>query len=157
MPTVSRTRSRWGLSAAYVPIPLAVALLLGAASAPAVEVPVFLGSVGVGSARPEVLTELRALLRTEVNSADFSRVKSHERYELSATLLRLDSTQSSDSVRATCVVSVALLRDKGATLYALIHGRATAEEAKTRVDIARSDALRAAVHSAMLRVPQALH
>ena len=64
-------------------------------------------------------------------------------------------------MRATCVVSVALLRDNGSTLYALIPGRATAEEAKPASpsvtdNHVQSDALRAAVHSAMVRVPKAL-
>ena len=144
----------------------ALSLLLGAATAPAGEVPVFLGAIGVGSAKPEVQDELRALLREELSSAEFAQLKTRERYKLSATIVRLDSVQSNESVRATCVVSVALLRDKGSTLYALIHGRATAEEAKTRSHagqsealraVAQSDALRAAVHSAMVRVPKALH
>ena len=145
---------RWSFG--LVASSLGAALLLATAPAPAGEVPVFLGSIGVGKATPEVGTELRALMRAELRAQDFSRVKSNERYVLSATLLRLDSTQSSDSVRATCVVSVAVLRENGATLYAVIRGRATAEEAKARVDVARSDALRGAVHSAMMRVPQAL-
>ncbi|MEP7051250.1 MAG: hypothetical protein ABJB12_12900 [Pseudomonadota bacterium] len=149
-------RSRFAGLAAHLAGSLAAALLLGAGAAPADEFPVFLGNVGVGRANPELRTELRALLRAEIRSADFAHVKTRERYVLAATLLRLDSTQSSDSVRATCVISVALLRDKGATLYALINGSATAEEAKAQVDIARSDALRGAVHSAMARVPQAL-
>jgi hypothetical protein len=68
----------------------------------------------------------------------------------------LDSVVASDSVRATCVISVALLRDNGATLHAVIRGRATAEESRTNAGLAQSDALRAAVHSAMTRVPQAL-
>ncbi|MEI9948596.1 MAG: hypothetical protein WDO74_06325 [Pseudomonadota bacterium] len=72
---------------------------------------------------------------------------------LSATLVRLESVQSSQSARATCVVSIAILRD-GSSLYALVHGRASAEEAQATA--ARSDALRAAVHSAMVRVPKAL-
>jgi len=117
------------------------------------DVPVFLGSIGVGKAKPEVEGELRSLLRAELASAEFSRVRTNERYVLSATLVRLDSVQASDSARATCVVSVAILRD-GATLHALVQGRATAEEAKAPA--ARRDALRAAVHSAMVRVPKAL-
>jgi hypothetical protein len=133
-----------------------VCTLLGSSSAPAGEVPVFLGPVGIGKAKPEVRTELRALLRAELSSPDFARVKSHEQYVLSATLVRLDSSLSPDSVLATCVISVALLRDGGATLYAVIHGRATAEDVRTHVQAAQSDALRAAVHSAMTRVPQAL-
>ena len=130
--------------------------LLATATAPAGEVPVFLGAVGIGKAKPAVQGELRSLLRAELSAADFGRVKSGERYMLSATLVRLDSVQSTDSVRATCVISVALLRDGGTTLYALINGRATAEQGKAHADVARSDALRAAVHSAMVRVPKAL-
>ena len=135
---------------------VAFSLLLATAPAPAGEVSIFLGAVGIGKAKPEVQGELRSLLRAELSSAEFARIKTTERYVLSASLVRLDSVQSTDSVRATCVVSVALLRDNGSTLYAVIHGRATAEDAKTRVDEARSDALRAAVHSAMVRVPKAL-
>ncbi|MET0793530.1 MAG: hypothetical protein ABW061_18560 [Polyangiaceae bacterium] len=136
---------------------VALSLLLGTAPAPAGEVPIFLGAVGVGNAKPEVQGELRALLREELSSADFTRIKTSERYVLSATLMRLDTVQSNDSVRATCVLSVALVRGNSSTLYALIHGRATAEETKTRTQTAQSDALRAAVHSAMSRVPKALH
>ena len=135
---------------------IAVSMLLATASAPAGESPVFLGTVGVGKAQPELRGELRSLLKAELSSTDFTGIKSGERYVLSATLVRLDSVQSTDTVRATCVVSVALTRDRGATLYALIHGRATAEEAKTHAAAAQSDALRAAVHSAMVRVPKAL-
>jgi len=149
-------RSKLGLSARCLAGSLSAALLLAAPSAPAGEVPVLLGSVGVGNAKPEVRTAMRALLRTELSAADFTHLKTNEHYLLSATLVRLDSALSSDSVRATCVVSVALLRDGGATLYAVIHGRATAEDARAHVDAAQSDALRAAVHSAMTRVPKAL-
>ncbi len=135
---------------------VALSLMFGAAPAPAGEVPVFLGAIGAGAGKPEVQEQLRTLLREELSSVEFAQLKTRERYKLSASIVRLDSVQSNESVRATCVVSVALLRDKGSTLYALIHGRATAEETKTRSNIAESDALRAAVHSAMVRVPKAL-
>jgi hypothetical protein len=132
---------------------VAISLLLAHVVAAAGEIPIFLGSIGVGKDRPEVEIELRSLLRTELASVDFARVKTSGRYVLSVTLVRLDSVQSSESARATCVVSLAILRDR-ATLYALVQGRATAEEANG--PRARSDALRAAVHSAMVRVPKAL-
>lgn len=135
---------------------LAALVLFAPAPAPALDVPVSLGDVGVGKARPEVRSELRSLLRAELSAVDFAQVKSHQRFVLSATLLRLDSVQATGSVRATCVLSVALLRDGGATLHAVIRGRATAEESTSHADAAQSDALRAAVHSAMSRVPQAL-
>jgi hypothetical protein len=154
--TVRRSISKPLIAARCAAGLVAVSLLLGTAPAPAGEVPIFLGAIGVGKAEPEVQSQMRSLLREELSSADFAQLKTRERYTLSATLLRLDSVQSTDLVRATCVVSVALLRDNGTTLYALIHGRATAEETKTRSEVAQSDALRAAVHSAMVRVPKAL-
>ena len=142
--------ARWGAGA------LALSLLLTSAPAPAGEAPIFLGAVAVGKARPEVQAELRALLREELASANFARLKIRDRYTLSASILRLDSVQSTESVLATCVVSVVLTRDTGSTLYALIRGHATAEETKTHPEAAQSDALRAAVHSAMTKVPKAL-
>jgi hypothetical protein len=132
---------------------LAFIVLLGSGAAMAGETPIFLGKVGVGKAKPEVEAELRSLLRSELASMEWPRVRTKGRYVLSATLVRLDSVQSSDSAQATCVLSVAILRD-GSILHALIHGRATAEEAKAPA--ARRDALRAAVHSAMGGVPKAL-
>jgi hypothetical protein len=153
IPGMNAGRFRSALAARCAAGLVALSLLLASGVAPAGEIPVFLGAIGIGKAKPEVEGELRSLLRAELASAEFARVKTNERYVLSATLVRLDSVQSSDSARATCVVSVAILRD-GSTLYALIHGRATAEEAKAPA--ARSDALRAAVHSAMVRVPKAL-
>ncbi len=146
-----RFRSAWAARCAAGVV--ALSLLLTGRVAPAGEIPIFLGAIGVGKAKPEVEAELRSLLRAELASAEFSRVKTNERYVLSATLVRLDSVQSLESARATCVVSVAILRDRS-TLYALVQGRATAEEAQAPA--ARSDALRAAVHSAMVRVPKAL-
>lgn len=140
-------------AARFAAVAIAFSALFASALSPAAELPIFVGSIGVGKAKPELANELRALLRAELASAEFSSVRSNERYTLSATLVRLDSIQGAESVRATCVVSVAVLRD-GSTLHALISGRATAEEAKAPA--ARSDALRGAVHSAMVRVPKAL-
>ena len=149
--TPARPRSGW--SARLVAGLVAVSVLLASAVCLATELPIFLGAIGIGKAKPEVEDQLRSLLRAELASADFARVKTRERYILSATLLRLDSVQSPESARATCVISVAVLRN-GATLHALINGRATAEEAQAPA--AKRDALRAAVHSAMARVPKAL-
>jgi hypothetical protein len=147
----STQRCRW-----FVISALALGTTLSTVPAPAVDSPVFLGEVGVGQRAPEVRRELRSVLNAELSATDFAQVKTREHYVLSATLVRLDSVVASDSVRATCVVSVALLRDHGATLHAVISGRATAEVAKGRAAVAQSDALRAAVHSAITRVPQAL-
>jgi hypothetical protein len=135
---------------------LALGLALSSARAPAGEIPVFLGDVGVGQQSPALRAQLRSLLSAELSRTDFAQVRTRDHFKLSATLVRLDSVVASDSVRATCVVSVALLRDNGTTLHAVIRGRATAEESKVHADVAQADALRGAVHSAITRVPQAL-
>jgi hypothetical protein len=140
-------------AARFAAVLIASSVSFMTAVAPAADVPLLVGSVGVGRAKPEVESELRSLLRAELASAEFSRVRTNERYVLSATLVRLDSVQSADAARATCVVSVAILRG-GSTLHALVNGRATAEG--TDAPVVRRDALRAAVHSAMTRVPKAL-
>ncbi|MEO7036398.1 MAG: hypothetical protein ABI548_20820 [Polyangiaceae bacterium] len=88
MPSNHTRRAKLGPSAPCLAVSLAVALLLGTAAAPAGEVPVLLGAIGVGEAKPEVGIELRALLSAELTSADFTRVKSNERYVLSALLVR---------------------------------------------------------------------
>ena len=54
----------------------------------------------------------------------------------------------------TGVVSVVLRREHGSTLEAVIQRRATAEEAKSEHESVSAAALRAAVHSAVRRVPE---
>jgi len=135
---------------------VALGVALCSAPLPAIEAPVLLGDVGVGKQTPEVRARLRSLLRAELSATNFAQVKAHRHFVLSATLERLDSVLAADSVRTTCVVSVALLADHGLTLHAVIRGRATAEGSKAHADGAQSDALRAAVHSAITRVPEAI-
>lgn len=144
---------------------LASACFFAASTVPATptELPVTLGSIGGVRASSAMKTELRSLVRAELAASDFTRVKTGERYGLAATLVRLDVDSvpgdGARAVRATAVVSVALTRQSGGTLFALIQGRATAEAQGSGSAHARSvesDALRAAVHSAMVKVPKAL-
>src|SRR5262245_25633136 len=80
-----------------------------ARAAQGVEKPVALGEIAAGSAeRPELTESLRKALREELDQVDFGGRRPRQRYVLSATLLRLDSVTESESVRATCVISVAL-------------------------------------------------
>lgn len=135
-------RSKFGGAARIAAGLVAVTMLLAVSVAPAAELPLFVGAIGVAKAKPEVERELRSLLRAELASAEFSRVRTNERFVISATIVRLETVQADESARATCVVSVAILRE-GSTLHALINGRGFAEE--DSVPEARRDALRAAV------------
>jgi hypothetical protein len=121
----------------------------------ALERPIALGEVGASpGARVELTRELRQALEQEIGLIDFGRHRPRSRYVLSATLVKLDSVTETQSVRATCVISVALRRERDSALQAVIHGRATAEQAKSESESARASALRAAVQSALRRVPE---
>ena len=133
----------------------ALALFLSTPPIPAAELPLLLGTIGADNASAAVQAELRLLFHRELSSTELTRIRTEQRYVLAATLVRLDSVRSPHAVRATCVVSVALLRGRG-TLFAVLRGRATAEDESSPADIVESDALRAAVHSVMARIPSAL-
>src|SRR5581483_5752490 len=114
---------------------LSIALVLFGSNAAA--------SVKVGeisSARPDALPALRKAVEEEV-----SRVSVKKDAIVSVSLVKLD--------HGACVVS-AVLRDKKGSMFAMIEGRAqdvirgnTADEAS---------ALKAAVHGAISRIPDAL-
>lgn len=107
---------------------LSIALVLFCSNAAA--------SVKVGeisSARPDALPALRKAVEEEV-----SRVSVKKDAIVSVSLVKLD--------HGACVVS-AVLRDKQGSMFAMIEGRAQADEAS---------ALKAAVHGAISRIPDAL-
>jgi hypothetical protein len=70
--------------------------------------------------------------------------------------VKLSAERKDGSARATAVVSMTLRRARENTLYAFLSGRATAEESSPNVDSARDSALRAAVRSALRRLPDAV-
>ncbi|HEY4106291.1 MAG TPA: hypothetical protein VGM44_20465, partial [Polyangiaceae bacterium] len=66
-----KTATRPALRNACMIVALALGVVLTPSTAPALEVPVLLGDVGVGREVPDVRAELRSLLREELASADF--------------------------------------------------------------------------------------
>lgn len=131
------------------------ASLLTSSNAGALESPIALGEVGASAGtRTDLARAFRDALEQELGRIDFGAHRPRRRYVLSATLVKLDSVTETRSVRATCVVSIALRREQESTLQAVIQGRATAEEPKSESESARESALSAAVHSALRRVPE---
>jgi hypothetical protein len=115
---------------------------------------VSLGEVSGKTPGGEYQARLRSAVLEELERAELGR--SSERYVLSASIETLRTKQDGRRVSATAVVSLALRREKEQTLHAILRGNATAEASDVTLDSAREDALRAAVESAMRRLPEAV-
>ncbi|HEX6276311.1 MAG TPA: hypothetical protein VFZ53_24895 [Polyangiaceae bacterium] len=158
-PRPMRPASRRALRAAFVMMTLtlaATAVVAGSSVAPpgAGPSPVTLGEVSGKTAAGEYGTSLRSAVAEALEQAKLSRPR--ERFVLSASLERLEAKRDGRRVTATAVVSMVLRREKEQTLHAILRGNATAEESDETLDSTRETALRAAVESAMRRLPEAV-
>ena len=68
----------------------------------------------------------------------------------------MDTAADGERARTTCVVSATLTKQRGGALHAIISGRARVEDAPAEARSAELSAMRAAVHNALIRVPEAL-
>jgi hypothetical protein len=136
---------------------LAGALLL-ALPADAGRTPLALGQVTTRVARRTDALDaaFRSAVERELVGIDLSSVKSRERYILSAALVKMETSADGERSKTTCIVSAMLTRERGGALHAVIQGRARAEDAPSEARSAELSAMRAAVHSALARVPEAI-
>jgi hypothetical protein len=119
--------------------------------------PVALGEVQNRAAKGDVRIDktLRTAVEHELRTLDLSNVRGSERYVLSATLTKSDVTAKDRTAESTAVVSATLRQARGGALRAIIEGRAKAvEDGEGRS--AQISAVKAAVRSAVRRVPEAL-
>lgn len=130
--------------------------LLAAAPADGGQRPVSLGEVTARAPGRAFVPLFRAAVTRELSQIDFSKAKPGERFVLSAALVRLHAATRSDGTEATCVVSATLRRARGGGLHAILRGRARALDGARQTRQAEIDAMNAAVHSALRRVPDAL-
>jgi hypothetical protein len=154
-----RPASRRALRAAFVAITLtlgATAVVAGSSgrASGSRTPPVSLGEVSGKTAGGEYGVPLRSAVREALDQAKLGRPR--ERFVLSASLETLDAKRDGRRVTATAVVSMVLRREKEQTLHAILRGNATAEESDATLDSTRETALRAAVESAMRRLPEAV-
>jgi hypothetical protein len=133
---------------------VAFAALAAPATSGAGEPPVRVGEVRASVGSTDFSEPLRAMLRDGIARTAFGRAR--EAFVLSATLERLDAERVGHGARATAAVSLVVRRAREQTLCALVNGHATAEETDASVGETRDDALRAAVESALRRLPEAV-
>lgn len=128
-----------------------------APSAGAREHPVALGEVSTAVVRGDRHLDamLRATLVKELGELDFSRVPGAAPAILSVSLVRMDSETTSKGKVATCIVSATLRTARGGAIFAILEGRAHAEDGAPSRSLDES-LLKSAVHGALHRVPDAL-
>ena len=112
------------------------------------------------SVRSQRVGNLVEVLRTEAESElvsiDWGKRKPKRRVSLSASLTRLDSTQTQKTLQATATVSATLRDARTGALLAILEGRAQAEDRPSAAAAAERDALKAAVRQAVGSIPEAL-
>ena len=134
-----------------------VATLWGHEGSTAAPASIALGQVSSEVVRKDV--DLGALLRASLASGlvevDLKRAAPRQAI-LSASLLRMDAEPSADGTTAvTCVVSAMLVDARRGTVFALLEGRARAENTSVAPALERA-AMEGAVRSALARVPEAM-
>ncbi len=98
---------------------------------------------------------LRTLVSQEIARLDVDHVRHADSYVFSASLVRMDAESSRQGSRASCVVSGVLRRAHEGALLAVTRGSGLVEDERF-LDVAKEQALEAAVHGAVKRVPDAL-
>jgi hypothetical protein len=125
--------------------------------ASAAEKKVAIGEVSTNVVRSDV--DLSALLRStielELAGLDLSGVDRKDATILSVSLVRMDTVPSAHGPSTTCVVSATLRTKKGGTVFAILEGRAHAENGASQQN-AEANAMQGAVRGAIVRLPEAL-
>lgn len=137
-------------------IALACVAYLSASAAIAKSVPaVTLGTVETVASGRTLVPVLRATLEHELAAATPELRKLKKRYVLDASIEQLRSSSRAKTSTTTCVVS-ALVRTRDAEVIAVVRGRATAEGARNAPEHTKSEAVRGAARSAVVRLAEAL-
>ena len=118
---------------------------------------VAVGEVSTSVVRPDVDVPgvLRATVVEELPSIDLSRARRRPMI-LSVSLVRMETESTPDGPSTTCVISAALRTKKGGNLFAILEGRAKAQNGADPSFAQERLALRGAVRGALERIPEAL-
>jgi hypothetical protein len=138
---------------------LAAALALvapGAASdARAAEPAIGVAEVTAAASRDVDVEALRAMVVEAVGALDTSQLPRGEHALLSVSVVRLDARDATPA-EVTCVVSATLRDRTRGVVFAVVEGSAHGQDEPRRLHGLRRATLRAAVTSAVGRVPEAM-
>ena len=134
---------------------MAAVALLATSDVDAQDSPVVVGEVSTNVVRDGVdVPVLRATVAEELPAIDLSHARKRS-VILSVSLVRMDTEATAQGTATTCVISAALRTKKGGDLFAILEGRAQAQEGSDSMTRERN-ALRHAVRGALERIPEAL-
>jgi hypothetical protein len=140
-----------------VGIALVGATLLVGVTADAGRPPVSVGRIESRvTKRGDVKRVLESAVKSELGRMDLTGFRGRDHYVLSASLVKMDTVTESEHAETTCVVSATLTRQKGGALHAVLQGRARVTDRRDLAGASELAALRAAVRSAISRVPEAI-
>jgi hypothetical protein len=137
-------------------VSIVVALVVAAPTLLARDKPVVIGEVSSQVTREDVdyAGLVRSTSEDELRALDFSHVPRGKRVIASISLVRMDTFEGSPVTDATCEISATLRDARGGTVFAILEGKARAKTARTQT--AELDALRGALHGALVRIPEVL-
>ncbi|MFW5741060.1 MAG: hypothetical protein ACOC1F_11915 [Myxococcota bacterium] len=152
---------RWALrpSLAGIVAPALIAAGLAfAAPAHTKTAPVALGAVTTRVQRPhiDVPKAFKSEVVRQLRSIDLSDIPDAKHVVLSASLTRLDTRRDGRRAHSSCVVSATLTKKEDGALVAILRGKARAEDHVHEQTSNELAVMRAAVHSAMRGIPNAL-
>ena len=149
-------RMRLGQRAVILSIGLGAAALSLTFTSGAKVPPVTVGKISSQKPAPAELTqEIKTTMEEEIAGMDLSAAKG--KYVLSGSLVDLDTKTSGNQVESTCIISAELAQQKGGRLEAVFRGKAKAVDGKNAAKSAELAALKAAMKSAVQRLPEAVH
>jgi len=120
------------------------------------EPPIGIGEVSAeASSRDVDVSLLRAMVTEAVGTLDASTLPRGASAVLSVSVVRLESRVASPS-EVTCLVSATLRDRKRGTVFAVVEGSARGQDETRRLPALERAILRAAVGSAIARVPEAM-
>ena len=123
-------------------------------NAGAVEVPIVVLDVSTRSTDVDAQA-FRSIVDDAVGALDKSKLSRKAGVGLSVALVRMES-RVAGGAEVRCTVSAVLRDRKKGTMFAAVEGSATGQDAPPRVRALEQETLRAAVGSAIARVPEAM-
>jgi len=118
-------------------------------------------TIGIGEVTAEASSRdvdvgvLRAMVTEAVGTLDASTLPRGSAAVLSVSVVRLESRVASPA-EVTCLVSATLRDRKGGSVFAVVEGSARGQDEPKRLPTLERAILRAAVGSAIARVPEAM-
>jgi hypothetical protein len=120
-----------------------------------VAVPALAGPAQAADVADIDAASLRAMVSQAVRTLDGSKLPRGPRAVLSVSLVRMNA-RVDHSAAVTCAVSATLRERTGGTVFAVLEGSASGEDEPRRLRVLERATVRAAVGSAVARVPEAM-